>query len=217
MPGLLAAGEVACTGVQGANRLASNLLLEGLVFGRRAVEGFLGDSSASPSAPALPPRTGNHLASSAAGAAAHATTALSGPPELPEGWDETIAWELDPVPGLEPVEPFSREALRRLMTAKAGVLRNGVLLREAGDALEAWAAVVRPGSVPGSEDPRAHEDANLLLAAQLLVRAAQERRESLGAHYRSDSRVSGAGTEGTCTAEREEPYRTRPKVSLVRD
>ena len=38
VPGLYAAGEVACTGVQGANRLASNSLLEGLVFGRRAVE-----------------------------------------------------------------------------------------------------------------------------------------------------------------------------------
>ncbi|TQS92163.1 FAD-binding protein, partial [Arthrobacter sp. TS-15] len=47
VPGLLAAGEVACTGVQGANRLASNSLLEGLVFGRRAVEAFLvGDRDA---------------------------------------------------------------------------------------------------------------------------------------------------------------------------
>ena len=46
VPGLYAAGEVACTGVQGANRLASNSLLEGLVFGRGAVEDFLaGDSS----------------------------------------------------------------------------------------------------------------------------------------------------------------------------
>jgi L-aspartate oxidase len=44
LPGLYAAGEVACTGVHGANRLASNSLLEGLVFGALAAETMLAET-----------------------------------------------------------------------------------------------------------------------------------------------------------------------------
>ncbi len=48
LPGLYAAGEVACTGVHGANRLASNSLLEGLVFGARTGKAMVSDAVPEP-------------------------------------------------------------------------------------------------------------------------------------------------------------------------
>src|SRR5262249_8222471 len=53
VPGLYAAGECACTGVHGANRLASNSLLECLVFGRRAALAALSGPALETDAPRL--------------------------------------------------------------------------------------------------------------------------------------------------------------------
>ncbi|HAP89177.1 MAG TPA: L-aspartate oxidase [Arthrobacter bacterium] len=224
VPGLLAAGEVACTGVQGANRLASNSLLEGLVFGRRAVEGFLasGPSRDTDAPRAVSAAGGLPLTHASAPLSrdfvedAHATGAPSGdygtltssatiePPAL-----AVPAWKVDAVPA---TGSFSRTALRHLMTAKAGVIRSGEELREAAAALNAWAAVEPAESSPDSLDPREHEDANLLLAAQLLVHAARERRESLGAHYRNDSGPAPAVVEYS-----DKRYTMSRKASLVND
>jgi L-aspartate oxidase len=69
VPGLYACGEVACTGIHGANRLASNSLLEGLVFGRRIARALATELRAAPDlrstgwrmAPAIPDRPVNTL------------------------------------------------------------------------------------------------------------------------------------------------------------
>ncbi len=162
--GLFAAGEVACTGAQGANRLASNSLLEGLVFGRRAVEAIL--SGRRPGSAAAP----------AAGSINGTRPGLPGPDSVRR----------------EPGIPFSRDGLRRLMTAAAGVMRNGAELDAAAATLAQWEAAAGTVDRPAVPDQQSREDRNLLLAAQLLVAAARQRSGSVGAHYRSDADTDAA-------------------------
>jgi L-aspartate oxidase len=84
---------------------------------------------------------------------------------------------------------FSRDALGRLMTGAAGVLRTGPELDAAAARLARWA-----DSIGATEprDPREFEDRNLLLAARLLVEAARNRTASVGAHYRADTDPAAA-------------------------
>jgi L-aspartate oxidase len=60
LPRLYAAGEAACTGVHGANRLASISLLEGLVFGSRAAEAMAGETALGKQIPARPKQVPSH-------------------------------------------------------------------------------------------------------------------------------------------------------------
>jgi L-aspartate oxidase len=108
LPGLYAAGETACTGVHGANRLASNSLLEGLVYGARAGVTIREET---PCAPAK----SNHVPSKTCKVAAENPATREG-----RGAEEFI------------------RAVRDLAWKNIGIVRSGSGLREASEQLEKW-------------------------------------------------------------------------------
>jgi L-aspartate oxidase len=159
LPGLYAAGETAATGVHGANRLASNSLLEGLVFGARAGQAMTKDAPAGKRQPgALPgspaPMPGN------SSAAQKETAKNSSKPSA------TCAMLTN---------------IRDLMWREVGIMRNG---RSLADAIKQFEAM----ELPKSEKPGrgAQELRNLHTLALVMARSALAREESRGSHYRSD-------------------------------
>lgn len=164
LPCLYAAGEVACTGVHGANRLASNSLLEGLVFGARAGQAM--QNGTSPAANKISPPSAISQASASSAQAGNVD-------DEPNRATSTGAGSLDP-------ENFIRE-VQQLMWAKVGIVRSGKGLREAIEKLQSLGScLARQAS------RRAGEAGHIHTAALLIARSALARLESRGAHYRTD-------------------------------
>jgi L-aspartate oxidase len=179
LPGLYAAGECACTGVHGANRLASNSLLEGAVFGARAgraaaEHGGAGSLLRSRTAPAAdgPDRGRPDPDGPGAGGPAPALPDADHPDtEHPAATTEGAAW--------------SRTELQRLMWTRAGLLRTGDELADAARTLAGW----RTPALDALSTIAALEDRNLLDLARLLLAHALARPDSVGAHHRLDAPV----------------------------
>ena len=157
--GLFICGEAACTGLHGANRLASNSLLEGLVFAHRAAEAAAAYARAD--------------AEDRPGALAEGEAARSLPPVAP-------VW-LQLSQEAESTVAELRRELQALVWRAAGIVRTT-------ESLERGLEGVRDirERAPAAQSVAAHELHNLLDTAEVIMRSALQRHESRGLHYTLD-------------------------------
>ncbi|KAH6774435.1 L-aspartate oxidase [Perilla frutescens var. frutescens] len=163
--GLYVAGEVACTGLHGANRLASNSLLEALVFARRAVQ------------PSI-----DHMKSSRGDRGASHSWSR---PKMPKSLGKTV---------LNNIWHKTREVrkeLQLIMWEYVGIVRSTMRLQAAekriGELELEWETYLfQNGWEPTMVGLEACEMRNLFCCAKLVLSSALARHESRGLHYMVD-------------------------------
>ena len=167
VPGLYAAGECARTGVMGSNRLASNSLLEGLVYGRRAGLAAVADTDDTVWSP-------EPLLNSATGEAYTAAPVRLADPDTHGLAGDAGVWD--------------RTRIQDTMWHGVGVLRDAEGLAHAIDELGRGlaSANAHAGEAAAAGDVTALENRDMLTVGRIAAVAALARTESRGAHARTD-------------------------------
>ena len=166
LKGLYGCGEVACAAVHGANWLASNSLLDTLVFAQRVVSSTLAEAPTAGFDPATPgpdPGLGSDPGPGSEGLAYVGTTLTQ----------RQLVCASAPA--------LSRESLQDLMWRNVGINRNGQRLLLSARILQLWQR-----TMPTPVDLASYELANMVLLARLMVEGALLRQESRGSHFRED-------------------------------
>ncbi len=179
VPGLFAVGEVASCGLHGANRLASNSLLEGLVVGEAAGR----------TAAAIAKATHAPVGS----AADHDEGVLVWPDSDLSGKTVRFRPPPAPVPVISDIRPSDNaeldlsdvlSSLRSAMWRNAGVERSGQRLKDVAEMIDFWARYTLDKIF---DSPPGWQTQNLLLTAALIAQSALWRDESRGGHLRTDA------------------------------
>ncbi len=179
VPGLFAVGEVASCGLHGANRLASNSLLEGLVVGEAAGRAAAGMARAMHAPIGAP--------------ADHDEGVFAWPDSELSGKTTRFRPPPSPVPVISDIRPSDNaeldlsdvlSSLRSAMWRNAGVERSGQRLKDVAEMIDFWARYTLDKIF---DSPPGWQTQNLLLAAALVAQSAYWREESRGGHLRMDT------------------------------
>ena len=146
--GFYSCGEAACTGIHGANRLASNSLLEGLVFGHK-ISDLVKEELNSPDR-------------------------------------RTVKISMNYFAPRKKVQLDKKEIknkVQEIMTKYVGIIRDEKGLLRASELINGYYEVIKGMECNTIEDFELH---NIVLLSKLVIESALERKESRGAHFRSD-------------------------------
>ena len=168
IPNLFAIGETAYSGLHGANRMASNSLLECLVFSQQAAEEIVRQSDQTPEPPEIAPCDESRVADS----------------------DEQV------------VVSHNWSELRHFMWDYVGIVRSNKRLQRAKRRVNLLRQEIKEYYGHFRVNNDLLELRNLVEVADLIIRSAQERKESRGLHYTIDF------------PDRDERFQKRPTVLL---